>query len=100
MAFTVNLRDTGDGALSDTSLVITGASTSKFVQSDTWGGLLPAGTACTIRVTFRSSAGGNRTALASIFDKASGSPLAVSLSGMGSPDVILPWVVTPSSENV
>ena len=95
---TVTLGNGGSAALSITGLAISGADAGDFAEiADTCGSSLAAGGACTIGVTFTPSAAGQRTATLSITDNASGSPQAVSLSGTGSPDVILSWGASPSS---
>ena len=82
-ALTVTLTNTGNAALSITSLALTGTNASDFAQSNTCGSSVAAGANCTISVTFTAAASGSRTAAVSITDNASGSPQTVSLSGTG-----------------
>jgi two-component sensor histidine kinase len=82
-AHTVTLSNTGNAALSSTSLALTGTNASDFAQTNTCGSSVAAGAHCTISVTFKPSASGSRTASVSITDNASGSPQTVSLSGTG-----------------
>jgi hypothetical protein len=82
-AQTVNLSNTGNAALSITSLAVKGTNGSSFAQTNTCGKSLTAGANCTISVTFTPSASGSRTASLSIKDNASGTPQTVSLSGTG-----------------
>ncbi len=97
-AQTVTLTNGGNVALSITSLTIAGTNIGDFAEiANTCGSSVAAGGNCTIGVTFKPSAAGQRTATLSITDNASGSPQAVSLSGTGSSDVILSWVGSPSS---
>ena len=87
-AQTVTLRNTGNAALSITSLALTGTNGSNFAETNTCGKSLAAGAHCTISVTFTPSASGNRTASLSITDNARGSPQRVSLSGTGTAAVV------------
>ena len=82
-AQTVTLSNTGNAALSITSLAVKGTNGSNFAQTNTCGSSVAAGAHCTISVTFTPSASGSRTASVSITDNASGSPQTVSLSGTG-----------------
>ncbi|MGO8790036.1 MAG: beta strand repeat-containing protein [Terriglobia bacterium] len=77
----VTLTNSGNGALNLTSVVLTGTNASDFAQTNTCGNSVAAGAFCTISVTFSPSASGDRAAVLSIADNASGSPQAVSLSG-------------------
>jgi hypothetical protein len=97
-AQTVTLSNTGKATLSITSLAMTGTNASDFDQSNTCGSSLAAGANCTIAVMFTPSAAGTEAASLSISDNASGSPQTVSLSGVGTHDVILSWTAstTPS----
>jgi hypothetical protein len=82
-AQTVTLSNTGNAALSITSLALTGTNASNFAQTNNCAASVAAGSNCTISVTFTPSASGSRTASVSITDNASGSPQTVSLSGTG-----------------
>ncbi len=80
---TIALNNTGNGALSITSITVTGTNASDFSETDNCDSSVAAGGNCTMSVTFTPSASGSRTASLSITDNASGSPQAVSLSGSG-----------------
>jgi hypothetical protein len=91
---TVTLSNTGNAALSITSLALTGTNASDFDQSNTCGSSLAAGTNCPIVVWFTPSIAGTEAASLSITDNASGSSQTVSLSGTGTHDVILSWTAS------
>jgi hypothetical protein len=93
-AQTVTLSNTGNAALSITSLALTGTNASDFAQSNTCGSSLAAGANCTIAAMFTPSIAGTEAASLSIADNASGSPHTVSLSGAGTHDVILSWTAS------
>jgi hypothetical protein len=82
-AQSLTLSNTGNAALSITSLALTGSNASDFAQTNTCGSSVAGGANCTISVTFTPSGSGSRTASVSITDNASGSPQTVSLSGTG-----------------
>jgi hypothetical protein len=83
-AQTATLSNTGNAALSITSLALTGTNPGDFAQTNTCGSSVAAGANCTISVTFTPLASGSRTASVTITDNASDSPQTVSLSGTGS----------------
>jgi hypothetical protein len=93
----VTLNNTGSAALSITSIAFTGANATDFTQVDTCGASVAAGGNCTIAILFTPSASGALTASLTITDNASGSPQSVSLSGTGTPDVILTWTASVTS---
>ncbi len=80
---TVTLTNTGNSALTITSVGLTGSNPLDFGQTDTCVGSVGAGSNCTISLTFTPQATGSRTAAVSITDNASGSPQSVSLSATG-----------------
>jgi len=82
-AQSVTLTNTGSASLSITSIIVTGANSADFSQTNTCGTSLTAGANCTISVTFTPAATGSRTASVSIADNTPGSPQTVSLSGTG-----------------
>jgi trimeric autotransporter adhesin len=95
----VTLTNTGNSALSITSLVVKGTHASEFAQgATTCGSSLAAGGNCQIVVLFTPSATGTRTAAVSITDNTSGSPHSVSLSGVGTHDVILAWTASTTPD--
>lgn len=69
--------------LSISSFTFTGANASDFAQTNTCGGTVAAGQACTVNVTFTPSATGTRTATLNVNDDAGNSPQTVSLTGTG-----------------
>ena len=87
----VTLTNTGGSALSITSIATTGADATDFVENNTCGSSVAAGSRCTITISFRPSATGTRTASLTITDNASGSPQSAALSEHGIHDVILAW---------
>jgi len=93
----VTLNNTGNAALSITSIAFTGTNATDFTQVDTCGASVAAGGNCTIAILFTPSAVGALTASLAITDNASGSPQSVSLSGTGTHDVILPWTANVTS---
>ena len=94
---TVTLSNSGNAAMTLTSLALTGANASDFVQNNNCGASLAVGANCSVAVLFKPSAAGSRGATLSIADNANGSPQAVSLSGTGTHDVILSWTASPTS---
>jgi hypothetical protein len=80
---TITLNNSGNAALSITSIAVTGTNGSDFAQTNTCGSSVAAGTTCTIGVTFKPTATGTRTAAVTLTDSATGSPQSVSLSGTG-----------------
>ena len=82
-AGTATLDNAGTGALSISSVTITGANPGDFAQANNCGSSLPAGSTCTFSITFTPAASGSRAALLSVADNSAGSPQTVSLSGTG-----------------
>ncbi len=92
----VTLTNGGNTALSISSLTITGTNAADFAEvADTCGSSVAAGANCSIGVAFTPSTSKSETASLAIADNATGSPQAVSLSGLGIHDVGLSW--NPSS---
>jgi hypothetical protein len=79
----LTLSNTGNAALSITSLALTGSNASDFAQTNTCGSSVAAGANCTIAVMFTPSVTGTEAASLSISDNATASPQTVSLSGTG-----------------
>ena len=98
-AQTVTLTNSGNAALTISSIGLAGTNPGDFVQTNTCptgSSTLAAGSNCTISVTFTPTTSGSRSASVSITDNASDSPQSVALSGTGvtpAPAVTL----TPSS---
>ena len=90
----VTLTNSGNAALSVTTLTFKGTNVGDFAQTNTCGSSVVAGGNCTISVTFAPAASGSRTATLSITDNASGSPQTVSLTGTGTAPVA---TVSPTS---
>src|ERR1039457_2701118 len=82
-AQTVTLTNSGNSALSISSVAVLGVNASDFAQSNNCGSSLAAGASCAISLTFTPSAASSRTAALAITDNATGSPQSVSLSGTG-----------------
>jgi Abnormal spindle-like microcephaly-assoc'd, ASPM-SPD-2-Hydin len=83
---TVTLTNTGTAALTISSITITGANAGDFGQTNncpTGPSTLPVGGRCTISVTFKPTAKGNRKANLTVTDNASGSAQRVALTGTG-----------------
>jgi hypothetical protein len=89
----ITLTNTGGSALTITSITIGGANSGDFLQSNTCGSSVAAGSACTISVQFQPTATGTRTASVSVTDNAAGSPQTIALSGTA-PDPI-PYLQAP-----
>lgn len=81
----VMLTNTGNLALSLTSIVVTGPNASDFTESDTCAASpqLQPNKSCTITVSYHPSAAGPGSASVVITDDASGSPQQIALSGTG-----------------
>jgi subtilisin family serine protease len=97
---TVTLTNNGPGALTISSIGITGTNASEFAETTTCPltpSTLAANANCSISVTFTPTAGGARTAAVTITDNGSGSPRSVTLNGTG---VVPPTVtVSPTTLN-
>ena len=96
-AQTVLLTNTGNTALSISSITLTGANASSFTQVSTCGSTLAANSSCTIVVLFNPSSTGARSAVLTIADNANGGSQSVSLSGGGAHDVVLTWTASPTT---
>lgn len=90
----VTLTNTGNVALTITSIGITGADSGDFHPTNNCGGSVAAGSSCLISVTFKPTATGARSASLSVSDNAPNSPQTASLAGTG----VLPAVtLSPTS---
>ncbi len=98
----LTLTNSGNAALSISSIAVSGTNASDFVQTNNCGAKVAAGANCTISVTFTPAATGTRTAAITLTDNATGSPQTVSLNGMGTaPSVsISPTSLTFASQVV
>lgn len=81
----ITLSNTGNAALSITSISITGTNSGDFSETNTCGTSVAQSATCTITVVFNPTAAGNRTASISIADNATGSPQTASLTGTAAP---------------
>jgi hypothetical protein len=79
----VNLLNTGNIALTISSIAITGADSADFIQSNLCPSSLAAGAGCTATVQFIPTTLGTRTAALTVTDNAANSPQSVSLTGVG-----------------
>ena len=79
----VTLQNTGNAAMSISSIVFAGANASEFSQTNNCGSSLAAGAKCGINLTFTPSSGGSASASLAITDNAPGNPHKVALQGIG-----------------
>jgi hypothetical protein len=79
----LTLSNTGNVKLTISGLAVTGANGGDFSETNTCGTSVAASANCTVSVTFKPTAAGNRTASITVTDDASNSPQTVSLSGSG-----------------
>ena len=82
-AQTVQVTNTGAGALSLLAITAGGLNSGDFAETDNCGATLAAGARCTIQVTFTPAAPGTRTASLFIAGNISGGASAIGLSGAG-----------------
>jgi hypothetical protein len=92
----VMLTNMGNAALTITNIAVAGGNAGDFAESNTCGGSLAPGGACSVSVTFTPTAGGVRVAALTITDSAPGSPQMVNLSGisLGSQVMLSPASLT------
>jgi Abnormal spindle-like microcephaly-assoc'd, ASPM-SPD-2-Hydin len=79
----VTLDNTGNSALSISSIAISGANAADFAETSNCTGSVAAGASCSISVVFTPAATGSRSGQIVITDNASGSPHQIALSGSG-----------------
>jgi len=79
----IALRNTGNGALSITSIGLTGAYPNQYIETNNCGSSLAAGGECMVTVQFSPINIGSITAVVTLIDNASNSPQSVPLSGTG-----------------
>ena len=96
----VMLTNTGNIALTITSIGITGKNSGDFSQTNTCGTSVAAGGSCTISVTFKPLAYGTRNATVSITDNAPGSPQQIALKGVGTWMQVTPLHLTFANQKV
>jgi hypothetical protein len=80
-AQTVTLTNTGNAALTITSIAIAGRGASSFRQTNACGSTLNAGAHCTVSVTFHPTSAGSLTASLTVTDNAAGNSQSVALNG-------------------
>ena len=91
---TFTLKNTGNAALSNVDISMSGINPGSFSQANTCATSLAPGTTCAITVTFRPATSGQLSASISIYDNASNSPQNVTLSGTGTAPAV---TLTPAS---
>lgn len=79
----VTISNTGNSALSITSITITGSNAGDFADSSSCPASLNAGQSCTVSATFSPIAAGTRIAALTIANSGPSSPLLVTLEGTG-----------------
>ncbi len=77
------LSNTGNTAISITSIAVSGTNAGDFTAGNNCAGSVASGSNCSISIAFTPSAAGARAATLTITDSGSGSPLTVPLSGTG-----------------
>jgi hypothetical protein len=96
-AQTVTLSNTGNAALSISSITLNSVNSSDFAQTNNCTSGVAAGAKCTISVTFKTTATGSRNAAITITDNASGSPQSVGLMGTGAGSGSAPVAILSST---
>jgi hypothetical protein len=96
------VNNTGNAALTLTSLGLSGTNPGDFAQTNTCGASVAAGANCTVSVTFTPAASGSLTAAVTLTDNATGSPQTISLTGTGTAAVasLSPGSLTFASQAV
>jgi hypothetical protein len=79
----VTITNGGSGALSLTSIALSGGQADDFTLSKTCGSTLASKASCTVSVAFKPVSAGTKSATLAITDNATGSPQKVALSGTG-----------------
>jgi len=82
-AVPVQLTNTGKSKLAISQIAITGADAEDFSETNNCGASLQAGASCTIKVMFRPTSKGQRSADLAITDDGGGSPQKLPLAGTG-----------------
>jgi hypothetical protein len=83
LARTITLSNKGHGTVSITSISISGVNPADFSETNTCGASVASGASCFIKVKFKPSAAGARSAAVSVSDNGGGSPQKVGLAGTG-----------------
>lgn len=92
----LTLTNSGDEALSISSIAISG----DFAETNTCGATVPAGSSCTVSVTFTPNGSGTQSGTLTVTDNAPGSPQAAALSGTGTDFTIAPATGSAMSATV
>jgi len=79
----VTLTNTGDAALSISSIAVTGANASSYAFTNTCGASVAVGATCTITGDFDPVTGGSLPATFTVTDNAPNSPQSIALTGTG-----------------
>jgi centrosomal CEP192-like protein len=79
----VTLTNNGNSTLGITGIAIAGANSGDFSETNTCGASVSAAANCTISVTFKPTATGNRPASVTITDDAAGSAQTIALTAIG-----------------
>jgi len=79
----ITFMNAGTAALTISNIAISGSNASEFTETGNCVETLQPGSSCTVSVVFTPSALGTRTATMTISDSTSGSPHAVTLTGVG-----------------
>jgi hypothetical protein len=82
-AVPVQLTNVGTTTLSISQITITGADAGDFAETNNCGTSVPAGGSCTIKIAFKPTAKGQRSANLAVSDDGGGSPQMVALAGTG-----------------
>jgi hypothetical protein len=91
---TITLSNTGTSPVSVNQMSVTGTNPSDFSQATNCGPVLGPGMTCSVNVTFKPTAAGNRVASILISDDAAGSPQSIPLAGTGTQSAVS---LSPSS---
>lgn len=95
----VTLTNTGNAALTISSIALTGTNAGDFAQTNNCSSSLAASANCTINVTFTPTATGSRSASVTVTDNASNSPQNVALSGTGASGSNCTKFISPSGSD-
>jgi hypothetical protein len=96
----VTLTNSGNGALTVSSIAVTGANPGAFTLGNGCGTSLNPIASCTISVSFAPTASGSMSATVAIIDSAANSPQAVALTGTAAPAAAPTITTQPSSQGV
>jgi hypothetical protein len=83
LAKTITLSNKGHVTVNITSIAITGVNAGDFSQTNTCGTSVASGASCFIKVKFKPTVTGTRSAMVSVTDNGGGSPQKVGLTGTG-----------------